>query len=50
MIDIGNEEVLVNTKIVENYVQVQGDDGNIGEKFTFYFDSYEECKEECDSR
>ena len=50
MIDIGNEKVLMNTQIVENFVQIEGDDKKIGEELKFYFDSYEECKEECDSR
>ena len=50
IVDIGNEEVLKSTKIIQDPVLIQEDNGELGGKITFYFDSYEECKEECDSR
>ena len=51
-IDIGNEKVLQNTKIVGDQVREVLDNNDLGETLEFWFEgeTYQSCQQECRKR
>ena len=48
--DTGNEAILEGVKITGDRLRNIELDGTLAEELTFYFDTSDECKEECSSR
>ena len=48
--DVGNEEFLDSTKIVEDRIQEVSDNGILGDDLFFWLDEDYECQAECKSR
>ena len=48
--DTGNERIVRNTKIKGDYIREVDSTGELGQYLTFYFESHEDCQDECSSR